>query len=165
MFQNTKIFTFRHNCKLDLEVGDAENYIPPYTYPMHGGGVQWVSFSINEKYGLTPCLVRSVVRNSLSPIDDVVPEEEILCRDVYSFSLRYFDGITWLEEWDSTYTNYSVPLSIMIVLEIADPDAPAGGSYTIKRIIPLACSSLLLSGYNPETGEMTEETTDTTTTQ
>ena len=48
-----------------------------------------------------PLLVRRVTRNLLTTIQPDV-EEEVLARGVRSFTLRYFDGTTWYDAWDST---------------------------------------------------------------
>lgn len=87
-----------------------------------------------------PALIRRVTRNLL-PTAEAEVEEEVLCRNVRSFSLRYFDGLSWQESWDSTTVENMLPTAVAITLEVADARNPASDSpgRTITRIVPLAC--------------------------
>ncbi len=62
-------------------------------------------------------LVRRVTTNLLSP-KTLDPEEQVLCRSVGSLNIRYFDGYTWLDEWDSTGQDDTLPLAVEIDLQI-----------------------------------------------
>jgi type II secretion system protein J len=64
-------------------------------------------------------LIRKVTTNLLSP-KEVDPEEQVLCRNVMSLNLRYFDGDGWLDEWDSTADANSLPKAVEIDIEIAN---------------------------------------------
>ena len=95
-----------------------------------------------------PVLVRRVTRNLLASTLPA-PYEEILCRGVRSFFLRYFDGTTWHEEWDSTQLGDVLPLAVEVNLEIDKPSSqgqsPWFGDaraqvYRIVRVFPLACA-------------------------
>ncbi len=63
-------------------------------------------------------LVRLVTANLLPP-RDVEPEEQVLCRNVVSLNLRYFDGEGWVDDWDSTADANSLPLAVEIDIKIA----------------------------------------------
>lgn len=94
------------------------------------------------KTDVTPqILVRQVNRNLL-PRAEEPPEEEILCRQVRSLSLRYFDGASWLEEWDSTAYGDVLPMAVMVQIELEDGTTPSTEmtANRIMRIIPLACA-------------------------
>lgn len=86
-------------------------------------------------------LVRHVTRNLLARVEET-PQEEILCREVRSLSLRYFDGANWLEEWDSTAVGDVLPAAIMVQIELEDGTTPANEMTANRamRIIPLACA-------------------------
>ena len=56
--------------------------------------------------------------NLLAP-REVEPEEQVLCRNVISLNLRYFDGDGWVDAWDSTADANSLPLAVEIDIEIA----------------------------------------------
>jgi prepilin-type N-terminal cleavage/methylation domain-containing protein len=64
-------------------------------------------------------LVRQVTDNLLSQ-NAQEPIEEILCRNVYALNFRYFDGLRWYDEWDSTEQMDALPLAVEITLEL-DP--------------------------------------------
>jgi len=64
-------------------------------------------------------LIRKVTTNLLSP-KVVDPEEHVLCRNVMSLNLRYFDGDSWLDEWDSTEDANSLPKAVEVDIEIAN---------------------------------------------
>jgi type II secretion system protein J len=83
-------------------------------------------------------LVRRITNNLLSP-QEVVPEDEILCRNVRSFALRYYDGAQWYEEWDSTQMGDLLPLAVQVDLQIqtgTDSQAPL---YHASRVFSFAC--------------------------
>jgi len=63
-------------------------------------------------------LVRQVTMNLLAP-KEVNPEEQVLCRNVLSLNLRYFDGDDWLDEWDSTDDANSLPQAVEVDIQIA----------------------------------------------
>lgn len=62
-------------------------------------------------------LIRRVATNLLPP-KDAEPEEQVLCRHVASLNLRYFDGESWLDDWDSTTDANSLPLALEIDIEV-----------------------------------------------
>ena len=64
-------------------------------------------------------LVRRVTSNLLSP-RAMDPEEQVLCRNVTSLNLLYFDGESWVNEWDSTADANSLPLAVQIDIQIAN---------------------------------------------
>jgi prepilin-type N-terminal cleavage/methylation domain-containing protein len=89
-----------------------------------------------------PVLVRRVTRNLL-PTTEAMVEEEILCRDVRTFTVRYFDGTIWQDSWDSTVMGDVLPAAVEMTLEMNLP--PRAGQtaprpYRVTRIIPLVCA-------------------------
>lgn len=91
-----------------------------------------------------PVLVRRITRN-LMPSSEALVEEEILCRDVQSFSVRYFDGQNWQENWDSTSVGDILPLSVALTIELTDPQNPGASLRRTSRIVPLSCGRELPS--------------------
>ncbi len=63
-------------------------------------------------------LLRQVTTNLLAP-KDVEPREQVLCRNITSMNLRYYDGDGWLDDWDSTADANSLPKAVEIDIEIA----------------------------------------------
>lgn len=88
-----------------------------------------------------PVLVRQVYRNLLAQAE-MPPDEEVLCRNVRSFSLRYFDGTLWQDQWDSTTMGDVLPIAVEMTLDIDYPQKPGQPPtpYRIVRVIPLACA-------------------------
>ncbi|OHB76246.1 MAG: hypothetical protein A2Z25_05960 [Planctomycetes bacterium RBG_16_55_9] len=63
-------------------------------------------------------LVRKVTTNLLSP-KTVEAQEQVLCRNVQSLNLRYYDEEDgWLDEWDSTEDANSLPLAMEIDIQV-----------------------------------------------
>jgi prepilin-type N-terminal cleavage/methylation domain-containing protein len=96
------------------------------------GGVQRVDLLVakpqNDPNG-QPALIRRITRNLLAPTDPT-PDEEIICRNVTEFTLRYFDGFQWTTDWDSTQYGDVLPLAVEVTLAItgpADPTQASGG--------------------------------------
>jgi type II secretion system protein J len=63
-------------------------------------------------------LVRRVTLSLLSP-RAVEAQEQVLCRNVVSLNLRYFDGDGWVDDWDSTADANSLPKAVEIDVQIA----------------------------------------------
>jgi type II secretion system protein J len=91
-----------------------------------------------------PVLVRRVIKN-LRPTVEPLAEEEVICRNVRSFSVKYFDGLAWQETWDSTTLGDVLPMSVAVTLELDDPTAVASGATPeasvrrMTRVFPLSC--------------------------
>ena len=86
-------------------------------------------------------LVRRVTGNLLSP-SIMDPDEEIIARHVWSFNLRYFDGQTWQDDWDSTQYGNVLPAAVEVTLEIKPLDAPAGAPPVhLRRVFTMPCVS------------------------
>lgn len=104
---------------------------------------------------VTPAaLVRRVQRHLLAATEPE-PIEEVLCQGVVSFALRYFDGTSWLDAWDSTQAGDILPQAVQLSLVLEHPDrrSPQAPRLTrVTRVVPLSC-------YAPaETEEATEAT-------
>jgi type II secretion system protein J len=91
--------------------------------------------------GKDTVLVRRVTRNLLSQTQ-VTPDEEILCRGVSSLTLQYYTGSEWVNTWDSTQEDSTVPAAVQVTLELQRTDTVGRvrtSSYT--RIFPISCST------------------------
>jgi type II secretion system protein J len=90
--------------------------------------------------GKTQDLVRQITTNLLSPVD-VTPDTEVLCRGVYAFNLRYYDGTDWLDAYDSTTVNNLLPQAIEITLQLDDDKRPgAATGYRTTQVLRVPCS-------------------------
>lgn len=72
------------------------------------------------------------------------PVEEVLCRGVRSFDLKYFDGTDWQDNWDSAAWDNVLPLAVEVTLELVAQDGASSdeGGYWISRVFQIPCSSL-----------------------
>jgi hypothetical protein len=87
-----------------------------------------------------PVLVRRVTRNLLAPTEPE-PDEEVLARGVRSFSVRYFDGYGWSEEWDSTLVENAIPQAVELTLELDLPHPmDAERPYKVTQVVPMPCA-------------------------
>lgn len=114
---------------------------PDHSDPTGWGGMRKVELGVTNLADGTPdVLVRRITSNLLSPVV-VEPEDEILCRGVKTFMLRYYDGMAWQDVWDSTTAGDVLPYAIEIDLEIQWPaDGPEGSRlYKMTKILPLVC--------------------------
>jgi type II secretion system protein J len=93
--------------------------------------------------GRSQVLVRLVTTNLQAP-KTPEPGREVLCRGVYAFNLRYFDGSVWLDAWDSTVEDNTLPLAIEVTLQLDDPraiDSGLGG-YRTSQVFLVPCGAM-----------------------
>lgn len=91
-------------------------------------------------------LVRRITVNLLAP-EVPAPAEEVLCRNVLSFTLRYYDGTTWQDTWSSSQQGNALPEAVEVTLALAEngPAQTAAGEfeapgYTLTRVFRLPCA-------------------------
>jgi len=94
-----------------------------------------------------PAMVRRVTVNLLAP-QTPEPIEEVLCRNVASLNLCYFDGSTWLDTWDSTTQGDALPAAVEVALELKRPAPRVGeqSTYRLRRVVLLPCYTAPSSG-------------------
>ncbi len=117
------------------------------------GGVRKVQFYVTTLSDGTPnVLVRGITNNLLSQVT-TDPDEEVLCRNVKSFTLRYWDASsqTWQDEWDSTQLSNAMPTAVEVTLQLQWPDKDNGEprTYRTSRIYSLSCY------FDPTIGSVT----------
>ncbi|MCX5671255.1 MAG: prepilin-type N-terminal cleavage/methylation domain-containing protein [Planctomycetota bacterium] len=93
--------------------------------------------------GQTQVLVRRVTTNLLSP-RTLEPPVEVLCRGVFAFNIRYFDGSDWLDVWDSTVLENTLPLALEVTLQLDDPRQidPNRSGYSVSQVVLVPCGAL-----------------------
>ena len=106
------------------------------------GEVKEVELTVVTRSNGEHDLIRRVSANLLSE-QGVTPDEETVCRNVWGFHLRYYTGTDWVDTWDSTQEDNTIPAAVEVTLQLqragVDPTLQsAGGSFV--RVIPLACS-------------------------
>src|SRR5579863_1505321 len=118
--------------------GDTLDFYSNGYAPQHqtgNGEIKHVFLTLEQKGG-DQCLVRQVIPNILSQ-QTPVPDEEIICRNVRSFMLEYYDGEAWQTSWDSTQYNNALPAAVEVTLELVPPGAK--DSVRIRRVYALSC--------------------------
>jgi hypothetical protein len=90
-------------------------------------------------------LVRRVISNLLAPVTPD-PTDEIICRDVASLVLSYYDGMTWQNTWDSTSTGGQsgyLPVAVQATIELRGQDAKAGPKISQVLLVPCGVPNTL----------------------
>lgn len=93
--------------------------------------------------GPDECLVQKSTRNLLAPTT-MTPDEEVICRGVSTFSLRYFDGQNWQTSWDSTQESNVLPSAIEVTLQLQN------NPKLFVRVFQIPCSTIV-PGSTPDT--------------
>jgi general secretion pathway protein J len=109
-----------------------------------GAGIRRIEFLLTpSEDGSDTVLVRQATANLLAPVTPE-PVQEVLCRHVTSFNIRYFDGASWLEAWDSTAQGNALPLAVEIRLEVRDAKATEneGEGAQLTRVFPVPCGAV-----------------------
>lgn len=89
-----------------------------------------------------PVLVRRTIFQLLAP-ETPEPVEEVLCRGVSTFNLRYFDGSQWLDAWDSTVQGNVLPVAVEVKIEVERGAAGEAerAAYRVVRVFVLPCGA------------------------
>jgi prepilin-type N-terminal cleavage/methylation domain-containing protein len=138
------------------------------------GGIGKVALLLeedSERKDGTYLLLRQSTADLLAP-KEMTPEEQVLCRGVVSMNLSYFDGSSWVDEWDSTADANSLPRAVEIDIQIAH-NGKHNKEMQKRRLVQsfaIPCktaetteSETATSG-STKTGTSTSSTTKTTTT-
>lgn len=121
--------------------------------PPRSAGIRRVSLGVMASPdGRGNVLIRRIYSNLLSPTE-AVPDDEILCRNVRSFSMRYFDGTSWQDDWDSTQMGDVLPVAVEVNLTIATSADSQSPPYHVYRVYSFASHKLA-----DETGGTTAST-------
>ena len=96
------------------------------------GDIKKIEYACQTSTSGTMDLVRRVTTNLLSQVT-AEPKEEVLCRGLASFTLRYYDGTNWATEWDSTKTN-ALPTAVEVTLGLGDT--------TTTRVMLVPCGTV-----------------------
>lgn len=90
-------------------------------------------------------LVRRVTRRLMAQVTPE-PSNQIVVRNVRSFRVRLYDGSTWVDTWDSTTMDNTLPYAVEVTLVI-DPIIDETDSrtsdqpFTLMRVFPILAAS------------------------
>jgi general secretion pathway protein J len=108
-------------------------------HPAANGEIKNVELTVVTPTGSNDhVLIRRVTRNLLAPVQ-ANPDEEVLCRHVMGFNLRYYTGSVWDDSWDSTTEDNTLPVAVEVTLDIQLAADQPPQRYV--RVFPLSCST------------------------
>lgn len=112
--------------------------------------IRRVQLSVETLPGESESVLMRRVTANLMAITNPVVREQVLCRHVKTFRLRFFDGSLWQDVWDSSAQEGMLPLAVEVTLEFAISDDQFGTLkiYSVSRVYTVRCG---------------QATTDTTT--
>ena len=84
-------------------------------------------------------LVRAITRNLL-PVQEEMPEEEIVLSGVESASLLFYDGSAWTETWDSSVTS-TLPTGARFSLVMAAREGGQAALAPIDLVVPILATT------------------------
>lgn len=124
----------------DMVTFYSSNDAPPHQFAQ--GEIKQVQLLAYQPQGSKDyILVRHVLSNLLADVQPD-PDEEVLCRHVSQFKLRYYDGTNWYTDWDSSQQGNVVPYAVEVTLDVLPPGAQKGAKpIHYLRVIPLSCAT------------------------
>ena len=122
-----EVFAGNMFCDIDDESPVTNTpYLQWYTnYPVElpvgtlvRGHIRKVELALTTREGYThPILVKRTTTNLLST-QVLEPTEQVLCRDVQSMTMSFYDGSDWYDTWDGSTTEEPLPLLIEITIQL-----------------------------------------------
>ncbi len=102
------------------------------------GEIMRVSYYLADPTNNTPGqdLIRSVSHNLL-PIAEDQPEDQWLMGGVDDLVFLFFDGVQWIDYWDSTTAATPLPAALKIQLHLTNPATAPGRFDPIELVVPL----------------------------
>lgn len=132
-------FTASGNASLvNAQAGDLVFYAAGADGPPVAGigDVRRVEYSCGLAFdGSGQVLMRQVTTNLLAP-QVPLPRVDALARNVRSFTVRCFDGQSWLDSYDSNSANSMLPVAVEATVEFAAPNGGATRRATQVFVLP-----------------------------
>jgi len=97
---------------------------------------------VTSQAGNDHLLVRKIYNNLLAQTQED-PDQEVICRGVSGFNLRYWDPVNadWEDTWDCSLYNNQLPAAIEVTLQLDRPDGTGQmRTLTYVRVVPMPCS-------------------------
>ena len=106
------------------------------------GDVQKVGYllGVDPMQTVTTNLGQALMRMSLNTLpleaNEEPPVETLMLDNVRSLQFEFFDGLQWLQTWDSTVNEPAVPLAVRAMLEVfTDNPNPTGRQTRIWEVL------------------------------
>lgn len=129
----------------NLSNGSYGDRVSPDLFTNSGRIDGWSPFSDVQmvSYYLAPSptstvgkdLVRIVTRNLL-PVQDTMPEQQVLLSGVASATLLFYDGMGWTDTWDSEATS-TLPSALRFSLVLASAENARPDAAPIDLVVPV----------------------------
>lgn len=104
-------------------------------HPSGNGEIKQIELTTDTING-KKCLVRKCARNLTTETQPPPNDEEVLCRDVSSFTIQYCDGTNWDDTWDSTQmTPNELPVAVRVTITL---DRTPPNNKAQKRLLPFS---------------------------
>lgn len=84
-------------------------------------------------------LVRAVTRNLL-PVQEEMPEEQVVLGGVESAAILFYDGYAWVDTWDSEATS-TLPSGVRFSLVLAPREGMAAAGSPIELVVPIMATT------------------------
>jgi type II secretory pathway component PulJ len=109
-----------------------------------GGDIRKVDITCEPSADASENILYRRVTSNLLSSQSVDPEEQVLCRGVRTFTLRYYDGTTWYDSWDSTAQGDVLPVAVEVTVELVPPPgAPRDqAGYRMSSIVLIPCGQV-----------------------
>lgn len=122
-------------------------------HPSGNGEIKQIELTTDRVNGSTKkSLVRKSARNLTVEISPPPSDEEVLCRDVDSFTVQYYDGQNWNDTWDSTQmTPNELPVAVQVTIVL---DRTPPGKYQ-KRLMKFTRTFQLSASTAAEDADIT----------
>jgi type II secretion system protein J len=106
-----------------------------------GGDIRKIEISCEQATETGDNILYRRVTSNLLASRAVDPQEQVICRGVRNFTLRYYDGTTWYDAWDSTAVGDVLPVAVEVTVELAGPPgAPSDqAGYRMSSIVLIPC--------------------------
>ncbi len=107
----------------DLQDADTLGFYTASYHPKEdeiASNVIYVQYTLDNDYERDQIVLkRLTTKNILSP-STVEPDEEVIARDIAGLDIQYFDGTTWLDGWDSSEEDATLPWGVRVTIAIWD---------------------------------------------
>lgn len=96
----------------------------PMRTPGNARGIVRVSYALDDGEGAGGAVLLRRLTENLLALEEPEPQEEMLARGVESLSFLYFDGLGWLDDWDSVTMADTLPRAVEITLRLRGQGRP-----------------------------------------
>ena len=118
------------------------------------GDLQSVAYFLapSEPGGRGRNLIRAVTRNLL-PVQEAVPEDQVILTEVDGATLSYFDGTAWTDAWESADTQ-TLPVAFRFSIARLSPAGAQAASAPVDIVVPVMVRTTTSQTLEAEEGSL-----------